>query len=374
METLLERSKSPLDTLKIEEIISSYITLKKRGNNYIALCPFHGEKSPSFSVSSTKQIYKCFGCGKGGDAISFVMEYEKCDYDSAIKILFPDREVKPIENSDIRYNVNYGNPKKSIVQEILNPIRVNFESNIKSTHEFLNFDSLLLEFCITQIEVLDARIKNNDQIAITNPRFLPTNTLLVLKNIKSNESFKGMYETLSNQGVVLLVSYFTSALKEIFIKSIGYLVDENSLVVKENTGEFKFTLKELAKYEFNLKSIIGEVIFEKKNISFQDMKSSLECFKLYFDVDIEKDQIVDNVILAQAARHAIVHSLSIADSKFINQISGAKKRTLKTEITFNDGIVFTKDEVKIIASSLLSFIDGLISKIAAKASIQSPVE
>lgn len=61
----------------IVDIISGYIKLKKNGSSYVGLCPFHNEKSPSFSVSPGKQLYHCFGCGVGGNVITFVMEYEK---------------------------------------------------------------------------------------------------------------------------------------------------------------------------------------------------------------------------------------------------------------------------------------------------------
>ena len=60
----------------IVEVVSDFVTLKKKGVNYQACCPFHNEKTPSFVVSPSKGLYKCFGCGKGGNAISFVMEHE----------------------------------------------------------------------------------------------------------------------------------------------------------------------------------------------------------------------------------------------------------------------------------------------------------
>ncbi len=73
------------DILDIEDIISDFVTLKKRGSNLIGLCPFHDEKTPSFSVSPSKGIFKCFGCGKGGNAIHFLMEHENFTYPEALK-------------------------------------------------------------------------------------------------------------------------------------------------------------------------------------------------------------------------------------------------------------------------------------------------
>ena len=71
----------------IADLISGYIRLKKRGRNYLALCPFHTERTASFSVSQDKQIFHCFGCGKGGNVFSFLMEHERMSFVEAVKEL-----------------------------------------------------------------------------------------------------------------------------------------------------------------------------------------------------------------------------------------------------------------------------------------------
>lgn len=76
-----------LDTAQIVEVVSDFVSLKRRGANYVACCPFHNEKTPSFSVSPTKGIYHCFGCGKTGSAVRFVMEHESMSYVEALKYL-----------------------------------------------------------------------------------------------------------------------------------------------------------------------------------------------------------------------------------------------------------------------------------------------
>jgi len=73
--------------IDIHDIVGSFVKLKKRGTNYIGNCPFHNEKTPSFTVSPSKEIYKCFGCGKSGNAIGFVMEHEKYTYVEALRWL-----------------------------------------------------------------------------------------------------------------------------------------------------------------------------------------------------------------------------------------------------------------------------------------------
>ncbi len=76
-----------LARLDILDVVGDFVKLKKRGSNYLGLCPFHNEKTPSFTVSPAKEIYKCFGCGKSGNSISFIMEHEKASYVDALKWL-----------------------------------------------------------------------------------------------------------------------------------------------------------------------------------------------------------------------------------------------------------------------------------------------
>ncbi|MDD2636123.1 MAG: CHC2 zinc finger domain-containing protein, partial [Bacteroidales bacterium] len=67
------------DAAEIVDVVNDFVHLKRRGSNFLGLCPFHNEKTPSFTVSPAKGIYKCFGCGKGGNAVNFIMEHEQLD-------------------------------------------------------------------------------------------------------------------------------------------------------------------------------------------------------------------------------------------------------------------------------------------------------
>ncbi len=75
------------DTADIVDVIGDFVSLKKRGVNFLGLCPFHNEKTPSFTVSPSKGIYKCFGCGRGGNVVNFIMEYEHLSYPEALRYL-----------------------------------------------------------------------------------------------------------------------------------------------------------------------------------------------------------------------------------------------------------------------------------------------
>ena len=86
-----------LDTARIEDVVSDFVALKRRGANFVACCPFHNEKTPSFHVTPSKGIYKCFGCGKAGSAVGFVMEHEHCSYVEALRYLAHKYNIEIVE-------------------------------------------------------------------------------------------------------------------------------------------------------------------------------------------------------------------------------------------------------------------------------------
>ncbi len=89
-----------LDAAQIVDVVGDFVTLKRRGANYIACCPFHNEKTPSFSVSASKGIFKCFGCGKSGTAVGFVMEHENISYTEALKYLAKKYHIEVVEKEE----------------------------------------------------------------------------------------------------------------------------------------------------------------------------------------------------------------------------------------------------------------------------------
>ena len=127
-------SKISIDNLKnqidIVDIISSFIELKKSGANFKACCPFHGEDTPSFTVSPTKQIYHCFGCSNGGDAIKFVMEYEKLSYPEAIE------KIAALTNFNLEYD---NNDSQALNTSILDAIKNYYQDNLLNNQNALQY-------------------------------------------------------------------------------------------------------------------------------------------------------------------------------------------------------------------------------------------
>ena len=97
-----------IEAARIEEVVGDFVTLKRRGTSLLGLCPFHNEKTPSFNVSVIKGIFKCFGCGKGGDSVRFIMDHEKAAYPDALRFLANKYgiEIAEVENSPEEQAVN----------------------------------------------------------------------------------------------------------------------------------------------------------------------------------------------------------------------------------------------------------------------------
>jgi len=123
----IEALKARLDVV---DVVGSYIELKKAGANFKAPCPFHDEKSPSFVVSPSKQIYHCFGCGAGGDSVKFVMEYEKLNYPEALEKLA----------SSYNFTLSYSDNKdKRVKSQIFDVMSKWYKNLLESNQEALNY-------------------------------------------------------------------------------------------------------------------------------------------------------------------------------------------------------------------------------------------
>ena len=126
------------DRVDIYEFISGYVSLKKSGANYMGLCPFHNEKTPSFSVSPNKGIFKCFGCGEGGDVITFAMKREGLGFREAVKFL-ADRYNIEIKESDDFQNNKAEKQKKDRFYKINKDAARFFYNNLKKSKMGINY-------------------------------------------------------------------------------------------------------------------------------------------------------------------------------------------------------------------------------------------
>ena len=122
------------ETARVEEVVGDFVTLKKRGANYLGLCPFHNEKTPSFSVSPSKGIYKCFGCGKAGNVVGFVMDHEHYSYPEALKYLAKRYSIE-IEEEEVTPEMQQELDERESMLNVNSFISNYFVSNLTENEE-----------------------------------------------------------------------------------------------------------------------------------------------------------------------------------------------------------------------------------------------
>ncbi len=123
----------------IVDVVSSYIRIQRAGADYKGLCPFHSEKTPSFSVSPSKQIFHCFGCGKGGNAISFVMQYDNCSFLEALNTL-AQRAGIALDTGTMQEDERKSRDDKNLLININREAAMFFYNNLKSQRGRIAFD------------------------------------------------------------------------------------------------------------------------------------------------------------------------------------------------------------------------------------------
>lgn len=190
-----------LSRIDIIDIVGSFVKLKKRGTNYLGLCPFHNEKTPSFTVSPAKEIYKCFGCGKSGNTISFLMEHEKYSYAEALRWLanrynveIEETEVSPEikalhQTADSLYIIN------SFAQKYFAGSLLNSEEGQDIALSYLHergFDNDIIEKF--QLGYCDQQRDSFAKAAIAaqyNPEYLQKTGLVVMRDEQLFDNYRG---------------------------------------------------------------------------------------------------------------------------------------------------------------------------------------
>jgi len=123
-----------LDAAHIVDVVQEFVPLKKRGANFLGLCPFHNEKTPSFTVSPSKEIFKCFGCGKVGNSVNFVMEHEHLTYPEALKYLARKYHIEVLEKELSQDEIDKQNERESLLVVTAYAAR-QFSENLFQTDE-----------------------------------------------------------------------------------------------------------------------------------------------------------------------------------------------------------------------------------------------
>ena len=236
-----------------------------------------------------------------------------------------------------------------------------FDQNVQAVVRLMNFDRDIQDLTIGHLEKLHESLVSVQRIQ--NEQLNGRRTLEILRGIRSNDSLRPRYQLIFNQAVVLLVSYFGSTLSSLFRLAVARAIagSDKRVLSEDLTVE----VAELLSRGDQIQEFLGDMLIQKKDISFQDMKSVGRAFKKYFGIAIEKTDHVNNIILGQACRHAIVHDGGRANARTLRQIENATPRTLKPQIDENEQISFTPTEVEQLASDMRMYAVDLYEKIQA---------
>lgn len=190
-----------LSRIDIIDIVGSFVKLKKRGTNYLGLCPFHNEKTPSFTVSPVKEIYKCFGCGKSGNSISFLMDHEKYSYVEALRWLanrynveIEETEVSPAvkelqQTADSLYIIN------SFAQKFFSDNLLQNEEGRDIGLSYLQergfHEDIIRKFQLGYCSKDKSAFASAAIAAQYNPEYLLKTGLVVLRDEKLSDNYRG---------------------------------------------------------------------------------------------------------------------------------------------------------------------------------------
>jgi ribosomal protein S10 len=230
-----------------------------------------------------------------------------------------------------------------------------FKQNCLFVIKLMSFDVQVIDFVEAELVKLEEALGKK----FKNDMLLPKRALVVIRGIRDEESLKMYYETIYNQCVVLLVSYFGSAVQEILETYINKMISgtEHHKLKRE---EIKINVSELAKLTGGTEISFGEMIINQRNISFQDMGSIHRFIRDIMGSAPENDETVNDIIFGQAARHIIVHRGSIIDARFMNQIANVKPRTLLPEVNLGGKITFRPEDVTVLRDAMLTYLSRII--------------
>ncbi len=229
-----------------------------------------------------------------------------------------------------------------------------FRKNLEEVEGLINFDRELLQVVWLTVNGLHEHLKSRT----ADERYNGKRALDTIRGIRENESVRSKYEVIYNQAIVLLVSYFASALGDLFRQAVTERLtssDPGKLLEEE----FKITVTEMKDKDWNLQGAIPDLLIAKYDYTFQDMGATVRAFTSYTTLTPQRDQVMNNIIAAQACRHVIVHSGGRVTDRTVKQLLKVSPRELKREIATGDQLQFSLFEVKEVMANMTEFIERL---------------
>lgn len=234
----------------------------------------------------------------------------------------------------------------------LNEIVDGFATNVRGVAKLIDFDRDLLEFAADELRSLQstAGLASSPGLARQIKR-----TEEIIRGVRDNDSLKARFQLIFNQAVVLLVSYFGSAVEDIFKLGVASALAKGECRALLE-AELKLSFAEIRDQDWNLREAAPDILVEKKDLSFQDMQAVSRAFRDYLNVEIPRDKTVNNIVLAQACRHVIVHSAAVTNPRLLRQVRKATPRDLKLELANGERVDFTPHEISLVSGSMEAYV------------------
>jgi len=240
-------------------------------------------------------------------------------------------------------------------------IATSFSENAEGVERLIDFDRDVIDLMIASLEGL----KKDVPLPMHSFNGRIDRLIHIISGIRDHESLKSKYGTVCNQAVVLLVSHFASVLGDLFRNAVSESLDsENNDAILDE--DLKLTFREIKDKNWNIRGSAGDLLIAKKDLTFQDMQSTVKAFDHYIGVQIERDQRVNNIILGQAARHVIVHASARVTDRMVKQLVKVSPRSLKSSLELGATLVFTKEEVLELKSEMVAFVAALVNKLETR--------
>ena len=229
-----------------------------------------------------------------------------------------------------------------------------FRSNLASVRQLMRFDDLVLEIIAAPARALRERLARHE---IDNPRLQPDRIIQTLDSIRQNASLRPYYEAMHNQCLVLTVSYFGAATRALFVDAVAEGIRRGSLsLMKEHV---QIAVQDLVEAEIDRVQLAAEFMADGPDSSWQDMKSIGRAYSKVFGAAPERGETVNDIIAAQAFRHAIVHSGGIVDRRLVGQVKNASPRSLFRSVSLDAPIRVVPDDVTLAGDQMLRYLQEL---------------
>ncbi|MBA3886540.1 MAG: hypothetical protein H0X67_12545 [Acidobacteria bacterium] len=236
-----------------------------------------------------------------------------------------------------------------------------FSANALEVERLLTFDRLIIDVAVGGLKHIEAALEERNLHSV-----LPVvqHRATMLSNIAVSGSLRPQYAAMFNQCVVLLVSYFGAAAHTLFRQGVAAALTTGADVAAAK-DELKISWRAVSQAESDREVMFAGLLIAQYNISFQDMQSIYRAFEKHLGVTLERSAGLNDIIMGQAARHAIVHAGGAADSKLIRQVAGAHPRGLMPQVELGEHIRFQPSDVRLLAASMTACVGSIVDALNA---------